>query len=65
MAKLVAEKEGIVDGFRVVINSGPSACKHLSLSLCVRMHVYVLVHIYEFTYQNKNYDMKVLTSLLS
>ena len=26
-AKIVAEKEGIVDGFRVVINSGPSACK--------------------------------------
>lgn len=29
-AKIVAEKEGIVDGFRVVINSGPSACKLLS-----------------------------------
>ncbi|WRX14421.1 Histidine triad (HIT) protein - like 2 [Theobroma cacao] len=25
-AKIVAEKEGIVDGFRVVINNGPSAC---------------------------------------
>lgn len=28
-AKLVAEKEGIVDGFRVVINNGPEACKSL------------------------------------
>ena len=26
-AKIVAEKEGILDGFRVVINSGPTACK--------------------------------------
>ena len=26
-AKIVAEKEGILDGFRVVINDGPSACK--------------------------------------
>lgn len=26
-AKIVAEKEGILDGFRVVINNGPSACK--------------------------------------
>ena len=26
-AKIVAEKEGIVDGFRVVINNGPDACK--------------------------------------
>jgi len=25
-AKIVAEKEGIADGFRVVINSGASAC---------------------------------------
>lgn len=30
-AKIVAEKEGIVDGFRVVINSGPSACKSMPL----------------------------------
>ncbi|XP_057969882.1 14 kDa zinc-binding protein isoform X2 [Malania oleifera] len=26
-AKIVAEKEGILDGFRVVINNGPAACK--------------------------------------
>lgn len=26
-ARLVAEKEGILDGFRVVINNGPDACK--------------------------------------
>lgn len=32
-AKIVAEKEGIVDGFRVVINSGPSACKSISLQI--------------------------------
>lgn len=32
-AKIVAEKEGILDGFRVVINNGPSACKFTSL-LC-------------------------------
>ncbi|KAJ9541269.1 hypothetical protein OSB04_027775 [Centaurea solstitialis] len=31
-SKIVAEKEGIVDGFRVVINSGASACK-LSIGL--------------------------------
>ncbi|KAL6532241.1 Histidine triad nucleotide-binding protein 1 [Orobanche gracilis] len=33
-AKIVAEKEGIVNGFRVVINSGTSACQatyHLHL----------------------------------
>lgn len=29
-AKIVAEKEGIIDGFRVVINNGPSACKLVS-----------------------------------
>eukprot|EP00262_Sarcandra_glabra_P007186 TRINITY_DN19823_c0_g1_i1.p1 TRINITY_DN19823_c0_g1~~TRINITY_DN19823_c0_g1_i1.p1 ORF type:complete len:182 (-),score=33.86 TRINITY_DN19823_c0_g1_i1:201-746(-) len=35
-AKIVAEKEGIVDGFRVVINSGPDACQsvyHLHLHI--------------------------------
>lgn len=26
-AKIVAEKEGILDGFRVVINNGPAGCK--------------------------------------
>ena len=26
-ARIVAEKEGILDGFRVVINNGPSACE--------------------------------------
>lgn len=31
----MAEKEGIIDGFRVVINSGASACKFLSLSMHV------------------------------
>lgn len=30
-AKVVAEKEGILDGFRVVINSGPSACKFFGI----------------------------------
>ncbi|KAG5516329.1 hypothetical protein RHGRI_037146 [Rhododendron griersonianum] len=30
-AKIVAEKEGILDGFRVVINSGPAACKSICL----------------------------------
>ncbi|XVF00497.1 hypothetical protein REPUB_Repub04eG0006000 [Reevesia pubescens] len=33
-ARIVAEKEGILDGFRVVINNGPSACQsvyHLHL----------------------------------
>jgi len=34
-AKIVAEKEGIVDGFRVVINNGPSACKLVSGQLFV------------------------------
>ncbi|XP_010941662.1 14 kDa zinc-binding protein [Elaeis guineensis] len=35
-AKIVAEKEGIVDGFRVVINNGPEACQsvyHLHLHI--------------------------------
>ena len=32
-AKIVAEKEGILDGFRVVINSGPSACKLVSCAI--------------------------------
>ncbi|KAG1331900.1 putative RuBisCO large subunit-binding protein subunit alpha, chloroplastic [Cocos nucifera] len=35
-AKLVAKKEGIADGFRVVINSGPEACQsvyHLHLHI--------------------------------
>ncbi|KAM7256837.1 hypothetical protein ACFE04_012578 [Oxalis oulophora] len=35
-AKIVAEKEGILDGFRVVINNGPTACQsvyHLHLHL--------------------------------
>ena len=31
-AKIVAEKEGIVDGFRVVINNGSYACKLSSLN---------------------------------
>ncbi|OAY71495.1 14 kDa zinc-binding protein-like [Ananas comosus] len=35
-AKVVAEKEGIADGFRVVINNGPDACQsvyHLHLHI--------------------------------
>jgi len=32
-ARIVAEKEGILDGFRVVINNGPGACK-LSPHFC-------------------------------
>ncbi|CAN1810296.1 14 kDa zinc-binding protein [Linum perenne] len=36
-AKLVAEKEGIVDGFRVVINSGPTACQSV-----YHLHLHVL-----------------------
>ncbi|GMN62158.1 hypothetical protein TIFTF001_031244 [Ficus carica] len=35
-AKIVAEKEGILDGFRVVINNGPDACQsvyHLHLHI--------------------------------
>ncbi|EXC24782.1 hypothetical protein L484_018496 [Morus notabilis] len=36
-AKLVAEKEGILDGFRVVINSGPSACQSV-----YHLHLHVL-----------------------
>lgn len=35
-AKVVAEKEGILDGFRVVINNGPSGCQsvyHLHLHI--------------------------------
>ncbi|KAL4578124.1 hypothetical protein LXL04_014242 [Taraxacum kok-saghyz] len=34
---LVAEKEGIVDGFRVVINSGPTACQSV-----YHLHLHVL-----------------------
>ncbi|KAF7842568.1 14 kDa zinc-binding protein [Senna tora] len=36
-AKIVAEKEGILDGFRVVINSGPSACQSV-----YHLHLHVL-----------------------
>lgn len=36
-AKIVAEKEGIADGFRVVINSGPAACQSV-----YHLHLHVL-----------------------
>ncbi|XP_062161647.1 14 kDa zinc-binding protein [Alnus glutinosa] len=36
-AKIVAEKEGILDGFRVVINSGPDACQSV-----YHLHLHVL-----------------------
>ncbi|XP_061360428.1 14 kDa zinc-binding protein-like [Gastrolobium bilobum] len=36
-AKIVAEKEGILDGFRVVINNGPSACQSV-----YHLHLHVL-----------------------
>ncbi|KAL6581926.1 14 kDa zinc-binding protein [Orobanche minor] len=36
-AKIVAEKEGIADGFRVVINSGTSACQAV-----FHLHLHVL-----------------------
>ncbi|CAI0401809.1 unnamed protein product [Linum tenue] len=36
-AKIVAEKEGVVDGFRVVINSGPTACQSV-----YHLHLHVL-----------------------
>ncbi|KAK7413007.1 hypothetical protein VNO78_04821 [Psophocarpus tetragonolobus] len=36
-AKTVAEKEGIVDGFRVVINNGPGACQSV-----YHLHLHVL-----------------------
>ncbi|XP_014492778.1 14 kDa zinc-binding protein isoform X2 [Vigna radiata var. radiata] len=36
-AKIVAEKEGIIDGFRVVINNGPSACQSV-----YHLHLHVL-----------------------
>lgn len=34
-AKKVAEKEGILDGFRVVINNGPDGCKSSLYSVCL------------------------------
>ncbi|KAK9133895.1 hypothetical protein Scep_013423 [Stephania cephalantha] len=36
-AKIVAEKEGILDGFRVVINNGPTACQSV-----YHLHLHVL-----------------------
>ncbi|GLT39750.1 hypothetical protein SLA2020_139250 [Shorea laevis] len=36
-ARIVAEKEGILDGFRVVINNGPSACQSV-----YHLHLHVL-----------------------
>ncbi|KAH7569644.1 hypothetical protein JRO89_XS06G0225500 [Xanthoceras sorbifolium] len=36
-AKIVAEKEGILDGFRVVINNGPDACQSV-----YHLHLHVL-----------------------
>lgn len=37
VAKIVAEKEGIADGFRVVINNGPAACQSV-----YHLHLHVL-----------------------
>ncbi|KAL9264970.1 14 kDa zinc-binding protein-like protein [Drosera capensis] len=37
LGKLVAEKEGIIDGFRVVINSGTTACQSV-----FHLHLHVL-----------------------
>ncbi|KAH7654508.1 Histidine triad (HIT) protein [Dioscorea alata] len=37
VARLVAEKEGILDGFRVVINNGPGACQSV-----YHLHLHVL-----------------------
>lgn len=58
-AKIVAEKEGIVDGFRVVINSGPSGCKfflfskHVSLSNGgMAMYLICSVSLIPFSYSN-------------
>ncbi|KAI5667549.1 hypothetical protein M9H77_17402 [Catharanthus roseus] len=36
-AKIIAEKEGILDGFRVVINTGPMACQSV-----YHLHLHVL-----------------------
>ncbi|XP_024951364.1 14 kDa zinc-binding protein isoform X2 [Citrus sinensis] len=36
-SKIVAEKEGILDGFRVVINNGPGACQSV-----YHLHLHVL-----------------------
>ncbi|KAK9989368.1 hypothetical protein SO802_029607 [Lithocarpus litseifolius] len=36
-AKIVAEKEGILDGFRVVINNGSDACQSV-----YHLHLHVL-----------------------
>ncbi|KAG6736980.1 hypothetical protein POTOM_060067 [Populus tomentosa] len=36
-ARIVAEKEGILDGFRVVINNGPGACQSV-----YHLHLHVL-----------------------
>ncbi|VFQ98523.1 unnamed protein product [Cuscuta campestris] len=36
-AKVVAEKEGILDGFRVVVNNGPQACQSV-----YHLHLHVL-----------------------
>ncbi|KAJ0975872.1 hypothetical protein J5N97_017837 [Dioscorea zingiberensis] len=37
VARLVAEKEGILDGFRLVINNGPGACQSV-----YHLHLHVL-----------------------
>ncbi|XP_065854030.1 14 kDa zinc-binding protein-like [Euphorbia lathyris] len=37
IAKIVAEKEGILDGFRVVINNGAGACQFV-----YHLHLHVL-----------------------
>ncbi|CAM8888814.1 unnamed protein product [Rhodiola kirilowii] len=37
VARIVAEKEGILDGIRVVVNSGPSACQSV-----YHLHLHVL-----------------------
>lgn len=65
-AKIIAEKEGILDGFRVVINTGPMACES-TLSVLSLYGLFTLVwqHICieyvqgKILLNNKSYKYKI------
>jgi len=42
-AKVVAEKEGILDGFRVVINNGPGGCKLIASSFSLISELQIIL----------------------
>jgi hypothetical protein len=45
-SKIVAEKEGIAEGFRVVINNGPDACKFFFFT-CLSVFIFLICYFLE------------------